>query len=99
MTCPHQLNLFCLQKFSSQPMSGFLVELRAQIVQHAALVLTGQFDVEENTDSPYSSLLLDPFIAQSLPRGFLNEIVFRLHLVDSQVLEEVSLNAKFNHKY
>jgi hypothetical protein len=79
------------QKFSSQPMSSFLVELRAQIVQHAALVLTGQFDVDENLISPHSPLLLEHILAQNLPRGFLNELVFRLHTVDCETLSEVCL--------
>jgi hypothetical protein len=79
------------QKFSSQPMSSFLVELRAQIVQHAALVLTGQFDVDENLISPHSPLLLEHILAQNIPRGFLNELVFRLHAVDCETLSEVFL--------
>ena len=72
-------------------MSSFLVELRAQIVQHAALVLTGQFDVDENLISPHSPLLLEHILAQNIPRGFLNELVFRLHAVDCETLSEVFL--------
>ncbi|XP_059477156.1 ubiquitin conjugation factor E4 B [Neocloeon triangulifer] len=76
------------KRFSSPSTSGLLVELRAQIVQHATLVLTGQFEIEDASASTCSSLLLERIIAQNLPRGFLQDLVFQLNSSDSKMLDE-----------
>jgi ubiquitin conjugation factor E4 B len=67
-----------LQRSSIPPLSDVLAEIRAQCVQYAALVLQGLLSEE---DFPRVSPLLGPVLMlnQSLPRGFLPELVARTH--------------------
>jgi hypothetical protein len=67
-------------------MHAFIVELKSQF---AYCPDSGQFDVEEDSIETHFDLL-DPLIALTLPRGFLNELVFRLHSVAPEILSEVS---------
>lgn len=53
-----------------------LADLRAQCVQYAALALQGLIEEESVTVSP----LLIPVMNQSLPRGFLPELVARTYM-------------------
>jgi hypothetical protein len=67
-----------LQRCSIPPLSDVLAEIRAQCVQYASLVLQGAVIEEE---LPRTSPLLGPVLMlnQSLPRGFLPELVARTH--------------------
>jgi len=67
-----------LQRSSIPPLSDVLAEIRAQCVQYASLVLQGLLSEE---DLPHTSPLLGPVLMlnQSLPRGFLPELVARTH--------------------
>jgi len=67
-----------LQRSSIPPLSDVLAEIRAQCVQYASLVLQGLLSEE---DLPHTSPLLGPVLTlnQSLPRGFLPELVARTH--------------------
>lgn len=67
-----------LQRSSIPPLSDVLAEIRAQCVQFAAVVLQGLLSEE---DLPHTSPLLGPVLLlnQSLPRGFLPELVARTH--------------------
>ncbi|XP_049949366.1 ubiquitin conjugation factor E4 B [Schistocerca serialis cubense] len=79
------------KRCSSPPLSEVLSDLRAQLVQFAALVLQGSLDnwPEERPTSATSgsvgglgvseSLLLSPILSQTLPRGFLPELVSRTY--------------------
>lgn len=65
-----------LQRSSIPPLSDVLAEIRAQCVQYASLSLQGVLIDEE---LPRTSPLLGPVLNQSLPRGFLPELVARTH--------------------
>jgi ubiquitin conjugation factor E4 B len=65
-----------LQRSSIPPLSDVLAEIRAQCVQYASLTLQGVLSEEE---LPRTSPLLGPVLNQSLPRGFLPELVARTH--------------------
>lgn len=67
-----------LQRSSIPPLSDVLAEIRAQCVQYASLVLQGTLSEEE---LPRTSPLLGHVLMlnQSLPRGFLPELVARTH--------------------
>lgn len=63
-------------------MKEVLAEVRAQCVQHTSLML--QDILMEEVDftgrlGPLSSPLLQPVLQQSLPRGFLLELLARTH--------------------
>lgn len=64
------------KRCSSPPMIEVLADLRAQCVQYAALALQGLIEEESVTVSP----LLIPVMNQSLPRGFLPELVARTYM-------------------
>lgn len=71
-----------LQRSSTQPLKEVLAEVRAQCVQHTSLML--QDILMEEVDftgrlGPLSSPLLQPVLQQSLPRGFLLELLARTH--------------------
>ncbi|GLG94106.1 Ubiquitin conjugation factor E4 B [Gryllus bimaculatus] len=62
------------KRCSIPPLSEVLADIRAQCVQYAALVLQASLSEE---DAPRVSPLLAPVLNQSLPRGFLPELVAR----------------------
>ncbi|KAJ9575045.1 hypothetical protein L9F63_007780, partial [Diploptera punctata] len=64
------------KRSSIPPLSDVLAEIRAQCVQYASLALQGVLSEEE---LPRTSPLLSPVLSQSLPRGFLPELVARTH--------------------
>lgn len=68
------------KRSSVPPLRDLLAEIRAQCVQFTSLML--QDVLLEDTDftarlGPLSSPLLQPLLSQSLPRGFLPELIFR----------------------
>jgi hypothetical protein len=77
--CDRTLNFTVIalfQRSSIPPLSDVLAEIRAQCVQYASLSLQGVLCEEE---LPRTSPLLSPVLNQSLPRGFLPELVSRTH--------------------
>lgn len=67
------------KKSSVPPMSDVLTELRAQIIQHTTLLAAGCIiPSEHRLESP----LLHPVLQQSIPRGFLTELITRTHTND-----------------
>ncbi|XP_057335851.1 ubiquitin conjugation factor E4 B [Microplitis mediator] len=72
------------KRSSFPPISEVLISLRAQCVQYASLVLQQIIGVPVdklmNPSSVITSPLLYPVLAQTLPRGFLHELVARTHL-------------------
>lgn len=62
------------KKSSVPPLSNLLAELRMQLVQHATLVLRGYVGTR-GRESP----LLQPMLQQTIPRGFVNELVSRTY--------------------
>ncbi|XP_076223134.1 ubiquitination factor E4B isoform X2 [Nomia melanderi] len=69
------------KKSSIPPLSDVLAVLRAQCVQYSTLVLQGLVGISQSsTTHPLSvTLLLCPVLSQSLPRGYLHELVARTH--------------------
>lgn len=70
------------KRSSMPPLSSVLAELRAQCVQHTSLML--QDVLMEEVDftgrwGPLTSPLLQPVLSQTLPRGFLSELLCRTH--------------------
>ncbi|XP_066992504.2 ubiquitin conjugation factor E4 B isoform X2 [Anabrus simplex] len=65
------------KRSSIPPLSDVLSDIRAQCVQFASLTLQAVLSEEE---PPRASPLLSPVLSQSLPRGFLPELVARTHL-------------------
>ncbi|XP_075218617.1 ubiquitination factor E4B [Lycorma delicatula] len=68
------------KRSSCSPLRDVLAEVRAQCVQYTSLML--QDVLLEEVDftgrlGPLSSPLLQPLLSQSLPRGFLPELIFR----------------------
>lgn len=68
------------KRSSVPPLRDVLAEVRAQCVQYTSLML--QDILLEEVDftgrlGPLSSPLLQPLLSQSLPRGFLPELIFR----------------------
>ncbi|KAB0793378.1 hypothetical protein PPYR_12998 [Photinus pyralis] len=64
------------KKSSVPPFSELLADLRSQIVHHTALILQGHIiPVEKQAKSS----LLDPLLKQTLPRGFISELVLRTY--------------------
>ncbi|XP_076290726.1 ubiquitination factor E4B isoform X1 [Lasioglossum baleicum] len=69
------------KKSSIPPLSDVLAVLRAQCVQYSTLVLQGLVGISQSSTSfPLPiTLLLYPLLSQSLPRGYLHELVARTH--------------------
>ncbi|KAK0083631.1 hypothetical protein PV325_008472 [Microctonus aethiopoides] len=67
------------KRSSIPPISDVLACLRAQCIQHASLVLQGVVGVNDITNITSTSPLLYPVLTQTLPRGFLHELVARTH--------------------
>lgn len=68
------------KKSSIPPLSDLLTELRSQMVQHTALVLQGYIVPSSIlSNKREQSLLFTPFVQQTLPRGFISELVMRTH--------------------
>ncbi|KAJ8943288.1 hypothetical protein NQ318_017306 [Aromia moschata] len=64
------------KKSSIPPLSDVLTELRAQIIHYTTLVVQGY--IVPNDDASKSPLLA-PMLQQTMPRGFLTELVTRTH--------------------
>lgn len=72
---------YLVQKSSVKPMSTVLAEVRAQCVQFTSLMLQDVLMDEVDLTGPsgaLSSPLLQPLLSQSLPRGFLIELLAKL---------------------
>lgn len=69
------------KKSSTPPLSDILAILRAQCVQYSSLVLQGLAGISQSsTTYPLAMTpLLYPVLSQSLPRGYLHELVARTH--------------------
>ncbi|XP_014256792.1 ubiquitin conjugation factor E4 B isoform X2 [Cimex lectularius] len=70
------------KKSSVKPLSTVLAEVRAQCVQFTSLMLQDVVLEEVDFTGPAGSLsspLLQPILMQTLPRGFLVELLTRLH--------------------
>ncbi|KAG7198729.1 hypothetical protein KM043_001720 [Ampulex compressa] len=68
------------KRSSVPPLSDVLAVLRAQCVQYSSLVLQGLVGISETSSTNvYATPLLYPVLSQSLPRGFLHELVVRTH--------------------
>lgn len=66
------------KKSSIPPLSELLGELRCQVIHYTALVLQGLIvDDGDSAGKPGTSLLLNPLLNQTLPRGFVSELVAR----------------------
>lgn len=66
------------KKSSIPPLSDLLTELRLQIIQHTTLILQGYIIASGNLGSKHEhSLLFGSFMQQTLPRGFISELVVR----------------------
>lgn len=66
------------KKSSVPPLSDLLSDLRSQIILYTALILQGVIiPVETFTVKQASSPLLGPLMQQSIPRGFISELVVR----------------------
>ncbi|XP_014272947.1 ubiquitin conjugation factor E4 B isoform X2 [Halyomorpha halys] len=63
------------KKSSVRPLRWLLSEVRCQCVQFTAMVLQGSLF----ESSPLVSPLLNPLISGTLPRGFLHELLSRIH--------------------
>ncbi|XP_076166948.1 ubiquitination factor E4B [Ptiloglossa arizonensis] len=69
------------KKSSTPPLSDVLAVLRAQCVQYSSLVLQGLIGINQFSTAHHLSMppLLYPVFSQSLPRGYLHELVARTH--------------------
>lgn len=67
------------KRSSVPPISEVLTCLRAQCIQYASLVLQGIIGVSDSTNITSTSPLLYPVLTQTLPRGFLHELVARTY--------------------
>ncbi|CAH0564355.1 unnamed protein product [Brassicogethes aeneus] len=67
------------KRSSIPPLSDVLTEVRAQIIQYTTLVVQGY--IIPTTESPQESMspILPPIIHQTIPRGFLTELVSRTY--------------------
>ncbi|KAJ8932414.1 hypothetical protein NQ314_014671 [Rhamnusium bicolor] len=75
------------KKSSIPPLSEVLTELRAQIIHYTTLVVQGYIVPNEDTSK---SPLLTPILQQTIPRGFLTELVTRTHTNDKLFSNVVS---------
>lgn len=68
------------KKSSIPPLSDVLADLRSQLVHYSAIVLQGMI-TEYDTMSLHKDVspLLGPLMNQTLPRGFVSELVARTH--------------------
>ncbi|XP_046824698.1 ubiquitin conjugation factor E4 B [Vespa velutina] len=72
------------KRSSIPPLSDVLSTLRAQCVQYSSLVLQGLIGISQTSVIPiYVTPLLHPMLSQSLPRGYLHELVARTHMNSS----------------
>ncbi|KAK9882976.1 hypothetical protein WA026_001192 [Henosepilachna vigintioctopunctata] len=71
------------KKSSIPPMDAVLAELRAQLIQYSSLVLQGFIIPKDPPRLGVKSPMLKPLIRQTLPRGFLMELVSRTHSDES----------------
>lgn len=67
------------KRSSIPPLSDVLTEIRAQIIQYTTLLLKGYIIPNDELYKFGRSPLLSPILEQTLPRGFLTEIVTRTH--------------------
>ncbi|KAK5641761.1 hypothetical protein RI129_010308 [Pyrocoelia pectoralis] len=67
------------KKSSVPPFSELLADLRSQIIHYTALMLQGYIVPIENLGKKAESPLLNPFMLQTLPRGFISELVVRTY--------------------
>lgn len=65
------------KRSSVPPLSDVLSEIRAQLVQYTSLLLQG-YIIPFDGNSP--SILLGHLLQQTVPRGFINELVTRTHV-------------------
>lgn len=66
------------KRSSVPPLSDLLSELRAQIIHYTTLIVQGYiFDAAPNDDSKFHIFRM--ILQQSIPRGFLTELVTRTH--------------------
>lgn len=75
------------KRSSVPPLSDLLSDIRAQTIHYATLILQG-YVVPCEMGKLESSLLLKPLLQQSLPRGFISEMVTRLQ-ADSQLFSKI----------
>ncbi|KAK7084333.1 Ubiquitin conjugation factor E4 B [Halocaridina rubra] len=64
------------KRSSSPPILTVLEDVRRQCVAHSALLLSGYLT---NSDPPSPSLLLHPLLIESLPRGFLRDLILHTY--------------------
>ncbi|CAK9828567.1 Ubiquitin conjugation factor E4 B [Anthophora retusa] len=81
------------KKASTPPLSDVLTTLRAQCVQYSSLVLQGLVGISRSSSTYQLSMknmtpLLYPVLSQSLPRGYLDELVARTH-TNTAVFERI----------
>lgn len=66
------------KKSSIPPLSDVLSDLRGQLIHHTSLVLQGYIVPRDNVSTTrVTSVLLQPLVQQTLPRGFISELVAR----------------------
>lgn len=66
------------KRSSIPPLSDVLTELRAQIIHHTTLIVQG-FVIEASVNDNSKSHIFNSILQQSIPRGFLTELVTRTH--------------------
>lgn len=77
------------KKSSIPPMSDVLADMRSQLVHYSAVVLQGMIiDYDASSIHKDVSPLLNPLISQTLPRGFISELVARTH-VNTHVFSKI----------
>ncbi|XP_044253730.1 ubiquitin conjugation factor E4 B [Tribolium madens] len=67
------------KRSSIPPLSDILTEIRAQLVHYTTLLLQGYIIPNDELYKFGRSPLLSPILQQTLPRGFLTELVTRTH--------------------
>lgn len=76
------------KRSSVPPLSDVLSDLRSQLVQYTALILQGFLFQSDNPGKREVSLLLNPLLQQTLPRGFLMELVAKTH-ANTHIFEKI----------
>lgn len=66
------------KRSSIPPLSDLLSDIRAQAIHYTTLIIQG-YIIPSEIGKLNSTLLLKPLLQQSLPRGFLSELVTRTH--------------------